>query len=289
MGHIAYKMKAKISARAAFVVRLIQDAHAALRVEADLSPRNPRVNQTLSRLVGTLSEPYNAREEREILDHPHVQQVRQELLGLLNRSEFEMEQFWADYFNGCENLNEQTLQEFWYWRNYCDLVDVELEELERHGFGEDSSVVFVGAGPLPLSAIIMHQRTGCRVTCVDVSPEACAKSRQLIEKLGLDDVIDVVESNGMGFDYAGYDLAFVAAMVPEKERVIAKASDDNPECLIAVRSAEGVHEVLYEPYEEHKLLSKAFGLASAGRSRTVPDIINTTNFYRKRSYPHKPF
>ncbi len=46
--------------------------------------------------------------------------------------------------------------------------------------------VFIGAGPMPLSAIYLHKITGgAKVLCVDVDKDASAAGAELIARVGL--------------------------------------------------------------------------------------------------------
>ena len=80
----------------------------------------------------------------------------------------------------------------------------------------ESQIVFIGSGPLPMTAIDMHLQTGAKIVCVDNDPEAVLLSRQMIENLGLSGSISVHQAEGDKFDYAGSDVVFVAALATSK-------------------------------------------------------------------------
>lgn len=270
-----------MSLKTEHAVLSITQAYNVLVRTTDLSPRNPDITAALTSLVQSLSDEFTAEEEHEILSDTHVQDIREEMLDKLAAAEGEMEKFWAEYYLNKQSLSFEDLQEFWYWDNYQELVAAELPHIAaaKKGSAAPRQVAFVGAGALPLTPIILHLRTGARVTCIDSDPQACAQAQHLMNRLGLSDRINIRQSRGEDFDYCGHDAVIVAALVPDKDNVVKRvketAADD---VLIGVRSAERLHSLLYAPVDEKTphlrsctFLSKTF---------YDPRLINTTLFYK---------
>jgi hypothetical protein len=114
-------------------------------------------------------------EVRGVLDDPAVCAVRSELLGKLAIAEGEMERCWGEQFCVRAGLAVSDFRNFTYWDCYRHLVDNELHSLRRPlRLGRRQSVAFVGAGPLPLSAVLMNARTLLKMTCIDLDPRACS-------------------------------------------------------------------------------------------------------------------
>lgn len=271
--------------RTEFVVQSVLEALDVLCREADLSPRNPQVNSTLSHLVKTLAATYEFTEEEEVLADPRVARARPRLLEKLSQAEGEMEKFWAEHFLAKESLTIPDLKEFWYWDCYENLVDLELACLPMTANDDAAGgAVFVGAGALPLTAIIMHLKTGMPVTCVDRDPEACDKAAALFARLGLTDM-QVICASGEDIDYRDFSTVIVASLVPNpaKEKIV-EAVRRNPEpAFLAVRSAERLHTLLYEPFEPDAQAMTGYSLFS--RTPHNPQTINTTLVYRSQPQP----
>ena len=104
------------------------------------------------------------------------------------------------------------------------------------------------------------------------------QSRSLIAKLGLSDKISVVYANGADFDYKDYSSVVIASLVPNKDETITRiretAQDD---VLVAVRSAERLHTLLYNPVDEQTQVMKQCDYVS--KTDHDPRVINTTLFY----------
>lgn len=91
----------------------------------------------------------------------------------------------------------------------------------------DSSdhVLFVGGGPCPFSAVLLHQQTGARVTVIDYDTSCISCSRLLVQKLGCDDHIKVLQKNGCDLCKEitrEYSVVHIAAQVNPLEQVLAR-------------------------------------------------------------------
>lgn len=66
------------------------------------------------------------------------------------------------------------------------------------GLGSHSNVLDIGAGKAG-PALVLAENFGCRITCVEKSPEFVAAAREKVQKAGLEQRITVVESDGRSF------------------------------------------------------------------------------------------
>jgi hypothetical protein len=259
------------------LIACVLTAHEALGSERDLSPRNPRINDALSGLVRGVLEGCPPDDARDVLDDPEVRAVRGRLMERLAVAEGEMERCWGERFCARASLTVAELEEFTYWDCYRRLVGAELASLPAGlELCNGESIAFVGAGPLPLSAVIMHLRTGIAVTCIDRDASACGLAGELCRKAGLTG-INTTCANGADYDYAGSPVVFIASLVPEKGQVMRCIRDGCPRACVAIRSAEGLRTLLYDPVDEAEL--DAMGCGYLGRTGHDPQVINTTLFY----------
>lgn len=248
-----------------------------LQQEDDLSPRNPRITKALTAFVQNIiaaEQSFTEAEKQEVLDNHLVKTVRPGLLNGLSRAEYEMELYFSDLFLNDPNFTEDSLNDFWYLQNYIDLVDLELETITLPA-DENKEVVFIGSGPLPLTAIIMAQKTGMHMTCLDLDEYAIIRGHELTKKLGISDKIQYKQSAGHEYDYKNTALVMIASLVGNKEEVlntIQNTADEPPQ--VAIRSAEGLHALLYEPVTTSIL--DVFNMCVQKQTRQEPRVINTT-------------
>jgi hypothetical protein len=252
-------------------------AHEVLGRESDLSPLNPRINAALSALVQGVMDGGPPGEAARVLTDPRIGSIRAALVQRLALAEGAMERHWARGFCQRRALTAADFGEFTYWDCYRHLVETELGSLGPHlGLGNAEGFAFVGAGPLPLSAILMHVSTGLKVTCLDVDAEAYSLAQVLVRRAGLTG-IEVRCTGGAHYDYAPHPVVIIASLVPDKAEVMRCVRATRPGGLVALRSAEGLCTLLYDPVDETELA--ALGCGYLGRTRHNPRVINTTLLY----------
>ncbi len=264
--------------KAELAVTAVKDAYSVLKDEKDLSPNNPRVNDTLGRLVRVLSDDFSKDEIRYVLANPKIKSMRQGMLEKLSQAESAMELYWACKLGNRPVLTQSDLENFWYWKNYHDLVHEESQYFPKETYSPNESICLVGAGPLPLTAIILQQKTGKRITCIDIDEAACVASERLIFKAGLKESINVVCADGALYNYRLHPNILLASLVPNKGAVIRQIYETSENPCIAMRSAERLHTLLYDPVDEN---DPELGKCSLSfRTSYRPDVINTTLFYQ---------
>jgi len=265
------------------LIAFVMQADYILRQERDLSPRNSLINETLSNLVWHVQQTYSLEEQSYILQHPDVQHIKAGLLSKLSKAETEMEFYYARQFVDEPYLTVKHLEQFIYWEHYSLLLETELEGASKSQISLElpieESVAFVGAGPFPISAILLHLRTGLNITCVDCDEDAYNLSRKLIKKLDLDKSVKVVLAKGEYYNYVNHPIVFVASLVGTKEDVMKTVFETRKDAVCAVRTVEGVRTLLYEPVDE--LNMRNLGYTLIGRTHANEQIINSTLFYTK--------
>ncbi|HEX5959292.1 MAG TPA: nicotianamine synthase family protein [Hyphomicrobiaceae bacterium] len=271
------------------LIAIINEAYAALNSESDFSPANRRINAALSALVqGVMGAGVHAGgpgdDPAGVLEHPEVRPITATLRHRLALAEGAMERWWARRLTalGCVGIGD--LARFPYWDCYRTLVAAELHRLPPGlKLHPGESVAVVGAGPLPLTAVLVHRLAGgLPVTCIDIDPEACRLARALIGKVGLAGLA-VRCIDGARHDYASHPVVLVASLVPGKVANVRRIQATRPRALVALRSAEGLCTLLYEPVDEAAIVALGCGLLA--RTGHNPRVINTTLFYDAGAAP----
>ena len=73
---------------------------------------------------------------------------------------------------------------FKYFDNYVEIVSSAQQGMPiRQQHMQDKTFGFLGAGELPLTAIVRHAQTGCKITLVDIRPEAIERNQYLLKIL----------------------------------------------------------------------------------------------------------
>lgn len=260
-------------------IDLYEKTYHVLTSQQDLSPRNVRVNSCLTDFVAAVMDWENKGQAEQILSDKKVAESRPRLLEALSEAEFQMEAYFARDFLDRDSLALEDLEDFWYRDCYKNLTSAELTALNEAGvhLDENSSVTFIGSGPMPLTALDFYLQTGASVTCVDNDPQAIAQSGQMIRKLGLEDKIDFICADGADIDTFGSDLVFIASLVTGKDSMLQKIRTTSPQAVVGVRSVEDLNVLLYDPVDPKEVTK--FDYEYIAKSAAEADTINTTLFF----------
>lgn len=218
-----------------------------------------------------------------ILEDTRIESIRRPLLRKLAKIEYEVESESASRFADNVHITMEDLNYYWGRQYHRKLVAREVSAMRKHGIlpGKSGVIGFVGSGPVPLTAIDLHQETGCDIICIDYCEEAIIQSREVIRKLGMDDKITFHQSDGAAFDYKNCDMVMMASMVLEKDNVAAQVRKTAPHAGVGMRTVEGLRALLYEAVDIEAISN--LDLLFLGSSQKDPDTVNTAHFFKPRS------
>jgi hypothetical protein len=284
-----------ITSDAAYINQVIR-TYNFLTEQQDLSPRNKNLNSVLSGFVKSTMQPRSEDSIKLILSDPKVKNITKNLRQKLSETEFEMEHFCSSAMAGKNDVTDKnyaSFPDFIYMDNYNALVNIELKALcGSKGLPpinpNEQSIAFIGAGPLPISPILLHISTGLPVTCIDSDQHACESEQNLLHHLAskhpqlssLKEKMSYVQADGAKYDYVTHPIVFIASLVDHKDDVVFRILDTaDTTSTIVIRSAEGLSTLLYEPYQ----IPKPQDIYIYPRkTQYCPEAINTSYVF---SYP----
>ncbi|AUX23377.1 uncharacterized protein SOCEGT47_039020 [Sorangium cellulosum] len=121
-------------------------------------------------------------------------------------------------------------------------------EVDLLGGAKPARALFIGSGPVPVSAILLHEYLGVPVDCIDIDASAVAQSRTLLERLSLRDRIGVSLTDGAAVDASRHDMVLIALLAKPKAEILAQVSESaRPDCRIICRTSLGLRTIVYEP------------------------------------------
>lgn len=189
-------------------------------------------------------------------------------------AETALEFSYAYTYDTSSALTWNDIEKFPYYACYQTLTTLELKHLGVSA----SPVLFIGGGPLPLSALIMAHEYNRSVTIVDTDVQAVEAARRLVSKLQLEHLISVVTADARVY-VSDTPYIILAAMVggsgsEKKEIVDSLFRHTSPETTMVVRDVVGLAELLYVPHE-----TSGYWVEHA-RDRH-PDSINCIHIWKK--------
>lgn len=111
-------------------------------------------------------------------------------------------------------------------------------------------VMFLGCGPLPLSAIILAKEHGVKVTGIDICPRCCALAKKIIRRLDMEEHITILQADARNIPVEA-EVVWIAALAHPKKEILENLGKGHP--TIIARTAFGLRTLLYEPIEEGHL------------------------------------
>lgn len=269
-------------------IDFIREVNELLQKEEDLSPANQRATNMIGRLLKQLRSYYSSEEVKAVLSNEYIVMNQRMLQDKLSEAEFLVELSDSRHICKSEDSVLDIVTRLPTWNIYMALVSQELSTLRRFirqdSQTEKSPIVFVGSGPMPLSPIILHLFGDVEVICLEMDSVAYDASSSLLEHMGLGTKVTVVMENGSDFDYSSYNRIFVASLVRNKRAVLEQISRTSPDPLIAIRTAEGMRQIMYEAIDESQLNKQGWRILG----RTCPEenlVINSTLFLDRFTTP----
>lgn len=205
---------------------------------------NEEVNQFFSDLY-VMSTNSNDDLNPQLLESLELKQLHK----ICSEAEYQMELYRANHLLKAENTASE-LEKFPYRNNYLDLTKLEYYAISSQ-LEKCEKVLFVGSGPLPLTAIILAQKYGVHCILVDRDEKAIAISEKIVKKLWLQSQIEILHSDFLNFlSKERFDGAILASLLFEgnqhDELILEHLSKQINFDIAVMRSAEGKRQLLYQ-------------------------------------------
>jgi nicotianamine synthase len=159
-----------------------------------------------------------SRTAQEILSDIEIRRVQPHLRDLWANFEYWREKRWA--LRICNSLQlSAELETYPDFGFYDKLVAFEYALSQALCEGKVRHALFVGCGPLPLTSILLAQKAGLHVDCLDKKREACDIAMKVIKRLGLTGLLrfDHAEVDAMT-DIAKYNVIIIATLAGETDQ-----------------------------------------------------------------------
>ncbi|MFH1432032.1 MAG: nicotianamine synthase family protein [archaeon] len=187
-----------------------------------------------------LKEKLNISEEKAILSYDEVKGALPRLQHFYEVFETNLEEeFVNDFLNGRKELRDYLL--------YNRFVKLITNEKNLAKISKKDCVLFIGSGPLPITAILLNKFTKCSVDCYDKNNIFANISKRVIENLSLSDKIKIY--NGKGEDLSGkkYSVIIIALLAKPKDKILQNIWNESIKgTKVICRTTDGIREAFYE-------------------------------------------
>lgn len=139
-------------------------------------------------------------------------------------------------------------------------------------------LLFIGSGPMPITALCLQHRLGIQIDCLERFEDAVTESRLVMQKLNMEGAINIIQGYGEDFDVSEYDAILVALLAKPKriilENILKTARDD---VRVICRTSDGTRCAFYEPTARDAIPPdyNIVRQASAGIDDTISSVLLT--------------
>lgn len=217
-----------------------------LSKQTDLTQDNPHLKPILDALdqlvKSALVEP--ALEGLEA--HPLLQPILPDLQNRYAVAEGEMEKDFARRLLRDEAGMLSLHAHFPYHAAYRNQIRAELDLLAAGpAFAPQSRIIFLGAGAIPLSALLIAEAGDWPLTLVDRDVEAVELARAILARFGLGEQVDVAQAEAGDIDFSAHDLIWMAALLRDYRKVLACLDRLETRPPILMRGTERASRIIY--------------------------------------------
>lgn len=137
-------------------------------------------------------------------------------------------------------------------------------------------LLFIGSGPMPITALCLQHRLKTQIDCLERYPEAVSESKLVMKKLRMEGAINVFQGLGEDHDMSQYDVILVALLAKPKKAILQNIlQHSNDDVRIICRTSDNSRHVFYEPTLENAIpppfVVKAF--APADVDDTISSVL----------------
>jgi L-amino acid N-acyltransferase YncA len=175
-------------------------------------------------------------------------QTQQRLINNYCDWETEIETEYAELLGeGVEN----TYTAYRLYPRFLRLLTKELQLVKDYQF---SNILFIGSGPFPITAILLHVLTKQKIECLEKDETSASISRRALARLNLQDKVIVHVGDGVTFDMSKYDLILNALLAKPKWEIVRNIRRSaKSTCLLLCRTSFGLRRLLYEETPLHAI------------------------------------
>lgn len=167
---------------------------------------------------------------------------------------------------------QTAMSRYLLYRRFVKLIknEIKLADIKK-----DNHVLFIGSGPLPISAILVNKFTSCQVVCVEKNKNRATISCQVLDSLGLSEKIKVINDNGKKLKENNCSVVIIALLAKPKSDILDNIFKKTMTgTRIVCRTSDGARQAFYEPTEPNILRRyKIVDKIVAGADQTISSVL----------------
>lgn len=230
-----------------------------------------KAGQTLQKIL--LTKIFNIREQQELTIFMKRNNMLLLFQQIFEKFETNLE---ADFARLLINKNKgikKTLISDYpiYYRYIISLKN----EIKLAKINSKDKVLFVGSGPFPITAILIHELTHSQVDCVEINKNSAKLSKKVIDHLNHSDSINIINKDALTIDYSDYTVIVIAILAKPQDKLLESIwKQISPGSRIIYRTANLIRQAFYEKTKAN-ILKKyhPFEKGRIGDKRTISSVL----------------
>lgn len=177
------------------------------------------IKKSISILEGIFSDAdLSLKDQKELIKYS----AENNLLSLFQKTyeiyEINLEKDLAQSFiNEKNNHDRNAIKKYYFYNGYLAAVK---KTILLAKIGRDDKVSFIGSGPMPMTAILLHELTGTNVDCFEKNRQSAELSKKVIGKLIYSQHIKVINKNALGEYFSRYTVIIMAVLAKPKDNLM---------------------------------------------------------------------
>jgi nicotianamine synthase len=224
-----------------------------LKQQKSLQP-NSTVNSLFTDLVASVQR-HDAMHYQDIIHQYDLHCLAEDTQCLCSAGEYALELYWSEKIIHAKHPRA-ALEQFPYFDNYQQLVALESQTIKS--VVQPEKILFIGSGPLPLTAILLAQNYSWYIDCMDRDTSAYNYGTAVSQALAVPNLNFTCVDVHRYQDLAQYQVIVLGALVGvtshEKEKILNHIySQVQAGTRVLVRSSHGLRELLYPSIDTSRL------------------------------------
>lgn len=143
------------------------------------------------------------------------------------------------------------IEKYLLYKKFLTLI---RNEINLAKISKDDKVLFIGSGPLPMTAILLNRFAGCSVDCCEKRKRSVSLSKKVVLEFGLSKKIKIFHRKGQELDDGSYAVIIIACLAKPKDKILKRVwSIVSLNTRIICRISDGIKQIFYEPNESYIL------------------------------------
>ena len=158
------------------------------------------------------------------------------------------------------------------------------EEAKNLDFSNIKSILHIGSGAFPITAIVLADLFNGRIVTIDKNPIAVKIAQNVIKKKNLAKRVEVLCGDGLSFDVSHFDVVIISSCSVPKEEILTHVFTKTKDtCTIIVRELSSEIEWLNTFVKQFNMILPSGELSCCA----APNLCWNSLFFQKKQLKKK--